>query len=68
MSFSTGVVNFLMSHHMTVPSVLAVKNSERVLLWIHMVLYTGSMWDTERLISPSGLPPFLSSHQQTWPL
>ena len=54
-----------MSHHMTVPSVLAVKNSERVLLCIHMVLYTGSMWDTERLISPSGLPPLRSSHQHT---
>ena len=37
-SFSRGVVNFLMSHHITVPSVLAVKNSERVLLCIHMVL------------------------------
>ena len=38
---------------LTVPSVLAVKNSDNVLLWIHIVLYTGSMWDTDRLISPS---------------
>ena len=80
-NLSIGLVNFLISHHntynleintskkhsySTVPSVEAVKNSEAVLLEIHIVLYTGSMWDTDRFISPSGLPPFLSSHQHTY--
>ena len=81
-NLSIGLLNFLISHHntyklemikssnkmsvSTVPSVEAVKNSEAVLLEIHIVLYTGSMWDTDRFISPSGLPPFLSSHQHTW--
>ena len=48
-----------MSHHMTVPSVEAVKNSLLVLLEIHIVLNTGSLCAAERGISPTGLPPVL---------
>ena len=43
----------------TVPSDEAVKNSDPVLLDIHMVLNTGSVWEADRGISPTGLPPVL---------
>ena len=44
---------------LTVPSDEAVKNSDPVLLDIHMVLKTGSVWEADRGISPTGLPPVL---------
>ena len=44
----------------TVPSDEAVKNSDPVLLEIHIVLKTGSLCAAERGISPTGLPPVLS--------
>ena len=44
----------------TVPSDEAVKNSEPVLLEIHIVLKTGSLCAEDRGISPTGLPPVLS--------
>ena len=44
---------------LTVPSDEAVKNSDPVLLDIHMVLNTGSVWEADRGISPTGLPPVL---------
>ena len=44
---------------MTVPSDEAVKNSDPVLLEIHIVLKTGSWCAAERGISPTGLPPVL---------
>ena len=45
---------------LTVPSEEAVKNSDPVLLEIHMVLNTGSVCATDRGISPAGLPPHLT--------
>ena len=45
---------------LTVPSEEAVKNSDPVLLEIHMVLKTGSVCAADRGISPAGLPPHLT--------
>ena len=45
---------------LTVPSEEAVKNSDPVLLCIHIVLNTGSVCATDRGISPAGRPPILT--------
>ena len=50
---------------LTVPSDDAVKNSDPVLLDIHMVLKTGSECEAERGISPTGLPPVLKKGDDT---
>ena len=48
---------------LTVPSEEAVKNSDPVLLCIHIVLNTGSVCATDRGISPAGRPPILTKEQ-----
>ena len=66
--WSLGLERFLVSHHLTRPSLPPVIISAAVLLAVQMTLYTGSVWLSVKEVELTGLVSALTSQQETDPL